>query len=191
LTITAEIIVPDFPDLSVETFLKRYGDGKRRAKMEPVYQDMLDEARRLSRPQAMHGEFSLAEVTDLTGWLAPDTVSVVLGLCTLGQPIAAHIYDFSKNDMVSAVVLYEITLKVITALTLDVHASIRTRMQARGLKAGPAYRPGLGRWPLETQGTVFACLPAQQIGVTLNEHLIMAPTKSTSMIIPILDRNQR
>lgn len=178
------------PQLSLESFLKRYKNGRRRERLDPIYRTMLVEAERLSIPKAIYDEFSLAQVPDLSEWLLPDTTRVVLSLCTLGSSLESRINELSRNDLLSAVVLDEIALAYITAITRQIHDSIRSQTQTSGLKAGPAYRPGLGRWPLETQNTIFACLPADIIGITLSDHLLMTPTKSTSLIIPILARNR-
>lgn len=181
---------PDLPRLAVERLLRRYKDEKRRRKWEPVYRELLAEAERLASPAAIGHEFSLDRVSELSEWLPSDTTSVVLAVCTLGQPIETHITELAEKDLVSAVILNEITLALINALTRTLHASIRNRVQPRGLKAGAAYRPGVGRWPLEAQQSVFTRLPAHKIGVTLNNQLWMMPTKSTSLIIPLLDRHQ-
>jgi cobalamin-dependent methionine synthase I len=166
--------------------LKRYKDHKKRQKWEPIYRELLAQAERLAAPAAIYDEFLLAEVTDLTAWLSADTAAVVLALCTLGQPIEAYFKELSQDDLLAAVIFEEIILAWITAFTRQIHAAIRNQGRTRGLKAGPAYRPGVGRWPLTTQRTVFACLPAYQIGISLNEQLWMTPSKSTSLIIPLI-----
>jgi hypothetical protein len=180
----------DLTRVSIERLLKRYGTGKRRARMEPIYWDVLNEAEHLCEPAALHAEFQLVELPELSEWLTSETTSVVLALCTLGPLIQQRIEEISQNDLVSAVILDEITLAWVTAITRQIHGSIRSQAQKRRLKAGPAYRPGLGRWPLETQHTVFTHLAAETIGVTLNDYLVMAPRQSTSLIIPLFDRNQ-
>jgi hypothetical protein len=178
------------PSVSVETLLKRYKVEKRRKKWEPFYQRLLADADQLCTPAYLYDVFSVAELPELFRWLPGDTAAVALALCTLGDQIEGRIRDVAQHNLVSAVILEEIALALITAFTRQIHASIGNYACARGLKTGPAYRPGVGRWPLETQGTVFVRLPARDIGVTLNEQLWMTPAKSTSLIIPLLDRNQ-
>jgi hypothetical protein len=172
----------------MESLLKRYKEPKKRPRWEPVYRTLLAEAERLSRPAALYEEFSLADVPELSPWLPAGTSGVVLAVCTLGPQVEDHLKELANSDMVSAVILDEIILALVTALTRQIHTSLRSEVQPHGLKAGAAYRPGVGRWPLETQRTVFAHLPAHNIGVTLDEYLWMAPSKSTSLIIPLLNR---
>lgn len=178
------------PRLSLESLLKRYKEPRKRQRWEPFYRTLLAEAERLSRPAALYDEFSLADVPELSPWLPPQTSGVVLAVCTLGPGVEAYLKELANSDMVSAVILDEIILALVTALTRQIHTSIRNEVQPRGLKAGAAYRPGVGRWPMETQRTVFVRLPAHKIGVTLDDHLWMTPAKSTSLIIPLLNRTR-
>ena len=184
------MISSDLPSVSIERLLKRYGSGKRRARLEPIYQAALNEAEHFSEPAALHAEFQLLELPELSEWLTAETTFIVLALCTLGPHIQHRIEEISQKDLISAVILDEITLAWVTAITRQIHRSIRSQARERRLKAGPAYRPGLGRWPLEAQHTIFTHLPAETIGVTLNDHLLMTPRQSTSLIIPLFNRNQ-
>lgn len=176
------------PQLSLDSLLKRYENKRRLEKLEPIYRATLAEAESLSEPVAMYEEFPLAEVPELSEWLLPETISVVLALCTFGLRLEARIKELSQDDLVTAVVLDEIALAYVTAVARLLPDTIRKQAQERGLKAGPAYQPGLGRWSLETQSTIFAHLPADAIGVTLNAHMLMTPIKTTSLIIPLIDR---
>lgn len=49
------------------------------------------------------------------------------------------------------------------------------------------FSPGYGDLGLSLQKAVFAALDCAKIGLTLNESLIMSPTKSVSAIVGILD----
>lgn len=187
-----EIISPEtIGRMALEPLLKRYGSGKRRERMVPVYQAMLAEVEDHSVPQAIYEEFPRDVLPELSPWLAEDTITVVLALCTLGPGVQLQINKLNQEDMLAAVVIDELTLAWITAITRQIHSSVRREAQERGLKAGPAFRPGLGRWPLETQRTVFRWLSAQAIGVALTDDLVMTPRQSTSLIIPLYDRPAR
>jgi hypothetical protein len=175
--------------ISLERLLKKYGTGKRRERMEPVYQTMLMEVEELSTPEAIYEKFPSEMLSELSPWLYEDAPAVVLGLCTLGPKVQMRIDELASNDLLSVVVMDELTLAWITAITRQLHGIIRREAQEQGLKAGPAYRPGLGRWPLELQLAVFSRLPTEAIGVTLTEDLVMLPRQSTSLIIPFYDRS--
>ena len=167
----------------------RYGDGKRRKNIAPIYREMLEKAEHLAAPRVLKDEFARSEVSSLEMWLPSRTTAVVLAVCTLGSAIEVREQELFPDDPHKSVVLNEISATQITAFARAIHTHLRQEAADRGLKAGPPYRPGLGRWPLETQRLVFERLPTHQIGVTLDEHLMMRPIKSISLIIPLLDQN--
>lgn len=185
------ITEPTLPSLTVYSFLKRYPTQKRQAKMRPAYEAMLAEVTHLAAPKTIHKEFSLDALPDLMPLLVSEAVSVVLAVCTLGRALDERSRELAEEDMMLAAVFEEITLAAMVSLTRVIHGEIRRDMQTRGLKAGPAYRPGIGRWPLTAQYTIFSLLPAHDIHVSLNEVAVMNPKMSTSLIIPILDRRQK
>ena len=176
------------PQLTVDDLVKKYTRERARERWTPIYQNLLEEAERRAEPAAVCQEFHLAEVPELNEWLPPQTFSVILGVCTLGAQFDAYVSNMIETDLISAVVLNEISLALINGMTRNIHAVIRSDTLARGLKAGAAYRPGVGRWPIATQEVVFARVATDRIGVTLDESLLMRPVKSTSMIIPVLDK---
>lgn len=175
----------DFPQIPLASLIKRYPEGRRRKKMRRFYENMLVEAERLAEPQTVWDEFDLAETAVLNPYHKPEITAVVLALCTFGMPLQDRIHELIVEDIVSAAVLDEVMLAAMVALTRELHSSIREKLQLRNLKAGPAYRPGVGRWPIDAQKLVFDRLSAEEIGVVLNESLTMTPVHSTSLIIPI------
>lgn len=183
-------VTTELPRLSTEQFVERYGSGPRREWAAAVYQAMLQEAERLSRPGSLYAEYSLEEVQALVPWLPQGSLAVVLGLCTLGFEVEKRIRELFEDEAPSAVVLDEICLALVGAMARQIHRTVRRRAEEGGLHAGPPYRPGLGHWPLEAQRTLFARLPAQEIGVSLSANLVMKPAKTTSLIIPLLAKRK-
>lgn len=176
------------PELELEPFLVRYGDGRRRRNMEPLYREMLELAHKVAEAREVHAEFGLSDLPELAEWLTSRAVGVVLVVCTLGPAIDVLEQRLFPEDPHKAVVLNEIGSEQVTRLTRAVHQMIRTEVAPRDLKAGPAYRPGVGQWPLELQTVVFDRLPAHEVGVTLDEYLTMTPLKSNSLIVPLLTK---
>ena len=173
------------PRVPFEAFLKRFGDGPRRDKIAPLYRTMMAEAELLAAPAILYAEYSSAEVEELSAWLPVATRSIVLGLCTLGPNLDRRIAELSESKTASALVLDEIASALVGGMARNLHLLVRRQAGQQGMKAGPAFRPGLGRWPLETQRVVFDRLPARRIGVSLNQSLVMTPIKSTSLIVPL------
>lgn len=187
----AEIHHHPVAPLPLEPFLARYRDGRRRANIAPLYQAMLEEAERLAAPATVHAEYAVDEVPELTPWLPPESATVVLAVCTLGPSVETRVNELFPDEPPSAIVLDELAVAMVSGLARELHASIRRAAAARGLKAGPPYRPGVGRWPLETQRVLFARLPAGEIGVELTDYLMMTPTRSISLIIPLIHSDKR
>ena len=182
------ILAPEISFPTLDALLARYSRPRRRQRMEPLYREMLAEARGLVSPQTLHQEFSLVETEDIQAGFKPETVAAVLGIVTLGPALDERAERLNQSDMAMAVILEEIALALVVSLTRLLHGQLRELYGAKGLKAGPAYRPGIGRWPMETQRTIFQLLPAAEIGVQLTEDLYMLPIQSTSLIVPILDK---
>ena len=182
---TAQIYNPEPIQPSLDRLIKRYPEGRRRQRMEPIYRNMVAEAARLVQSTSLYGELLLSDAPHLSEWAAPTTVSVYLAICTLGADLDLEMHRLIESDMMAAAVLNEVALAVMVAFTRDLHGAIRQQTAQRSQKAGAAYRPGLGRWPLELQRTIFTLLPADQIDVQLTEELVMLPSFSTSLIIPV------
>ena len=59
-------------------------------------------------------------------------------------------------------------------------------MQAEGKFLKPRFSPGYGDLPLEMQRDIFRVLDcSRKIGLTLNESLLMSPSKSVTAIVGI------
>lgn len=174
--------------LELDHFLKRYKSERRRRKMSRFYEAALQEAAELVAPQAVLDQFDASLLPSFKPWLPPRSIAVVLAVCTLGPNVDERTRFLSDHDIVAAAVLEEVMLITLVGLTNLIHRHVREEQAAQGIKAGPPYRPGVGRWPIETQTTVFTHLPGDAAGVTLTPELFMVPLQSTSLIIPLIDR---
>ena len=180
------IFIPETPEVDLDDMLRRYKTPRRRKKMTKTYTENLAVVAKYAKPQAMMLEFDRADVAELEEWLRPETVSVCLGLVTLGQELDEQVNKISAEDVLAGAVLNEVALAWIVALARQVREKAREGIGERPLKVGPGYRPGVGRWPLaEVQDVLFNKLPTADIGVTLDEYKIMKPSKSTSLVIPL------
>lgn len=178
--------VPNIPEVDLDDMLRRYKTPRRKKKMTRTYTENLAVVAQHARPQAMVQEFDRAEVAGLEAWLRPETEKVCLGLVTLGQDLDDEINRISADDVLASSVLNEVALAWIVGLAKQVRAKAAEGIGDRALKVGPGYRPGVGRWPLaEVQDVLFAKLNTAEIGVSLDDHKIMWPNKSTSLIVPL------
>lgn len=174
------------PDVSIERLLHRYRAVERRERLRPLYELMLEEAQRLAQPATVQAEFAADTLVELAPSFQPGTQAAVLAVCTIGHRVEEGIADlFEQNEPHLGMILDEICLQLVSGMARALHAGVRASARARGLRVGPPYRPGLGRWAMEAQRAIFSRLPAGEIGVMLSEELIMRPLKSTSLIIPL------
>jgi hypothetical protein len=185
---------PDLPsfdlsgELSLEPLLRKY--TRRRARMEPMYAEMLLAARVLVRPVVLRRAFPSAEVPDFADPLGTPE-QVVLGLCSVGGALESRVAEIFADEPAQAVVLDEIGNAWVAGLARQLHREIRATAAAAGLRAGPGFRPGIGHWPVELQPRIFRLLEAEQHGIRLTGGLMMEPRKSVSMIVPIGQRLAR
>ena len=66
------------------------------------------------------------------------------------------------------------------------NGEITEKKRAEGLYTRPRFSPGYGDLPLELQKDIFDVLDCpRQIGLTLNQSLLMSPSKSVTAIIGV------
>ena len=165
---------------SLDILLKRY--GPRRARLEPVYQQMLEEARHLVSPRRLQQTFPAAALPAALTANFRGAETITLGLCTIGPALEEMVYDLLREEPASGVVLDEIGTRWVLALADQMYRDIRVAARAAGQRTSPSYRPGIGRWPLALQGELLDTLGAGEIGVRLVDGM-MSPQKSISMIV--------
>ena len=62
-------------------------------------------------------------------------------------------------------------------------------LESEGLTARPRFSPGYGDLPLELQRDIFRTLDCpRRIGATLNQSLLISPTKSVSAVVGLKKR---
>jgi hypothetical protein len=167
---------------SLEALLQPYRN--RRPAIVLLYENMYREAHHLIAVQQLQRAFPAAELPDLAGCL-PGAETITLGLCTIGLALESRVAELFDPDPASAVILDELGTLWVNGLARQMHLDIRTEGRARGKQVSPAYRPGIGRWPVELQGYIFNHLPAAEAGVSLLDEMLMVPQKSVSMIVAV------
>lgn len=175
-----------FPTPSIDKLLAKYKTERRRKRMRPIYTAMQEAAISTAKPEIWLERFRLDQLDELAPYTAEGTEGYFLGLCTLGAGLDEKIHLIGQEDIAAAAVIEEVALAMIVTLTNGMRATAAELVTAEGLKVGPAYRPGVGRWPIELQTLIFTHLPTEEIGVTLSEFMVMSPSKSTSVIVPVV-----
>jgi len=110
---------------------------------------------------------------------------VVFG-ATVGLEIDRLIARYSRISPARALMFQAIGTERIESLCNLFEDEIRVEQQRLGLDITPRFSPGYGDLPLEVQKEIFNILDCpRKIGLTLNESLLMTPTKSVTAIIGI------
>ena len=105
---------------------------------------------------------------------------------TVGMEIDRAIRRYSRISPAKALFFQAIGAERIEALCDMFCAEQAERWQAEGKTLRPRFSPGYGDLPLQLQKDIFRALDCTaQIGVGLNESLLMSPSKSVTAIIGI------
>lgn len=153
-----------------------------------------DGVKTLVRPRAICREFPIASLAEESVTLQNGTCfsigkrisewwtgsnSLVVAVCTIGGELEKHLLELSARGEHTAALNLDIAGTVaLGSLGDQVHQHICQAASARKIEMGPFLNPGYREWPLTDQELIFKIMPADSIGVILNEHCMMVPKKS-------------
>jgi hypothetical protein len=107
---------------------------------------------------------------------------------TVGVELDRLILKYSRVAPAKALMLQAIGAERIEALC---NAFCAELAEKSGCVLRPRFSPGYGDLSLETQRTVFALLGCEKrIGLSLNESLLMSPTKSVTAFVGMRERGE-
>lgn len=110
--------------------------------------------------------------------------AVILFAATLGIEADRLIARHSKESAAKALITDAICAERIERLCDVFEKEITERTESR-----PRYSPGYGDVPIELQKSIFRALDLERkLGVTLNDSMLISPTKSVTAIIGIKRR---
>jgi hypothetical protein len=111
---------------------------------------------------------------------------IVLFAATVGIELDRRIARYSRLSPVKAVLLQAIGAERIESLCDTFNREVTEAVQREGGRTRPRYSPGYGDLPLTMQKTIFTVLDCpRKIGLSLNESLLMSPSKSVTAILGI------
>ena len=112
--------------------------------------------------------------------------SVVLFAATVGIGMDRWIARYSTLSPAKAVLLQALGTERIEALCDVFNEEVAREQAALGRETRPRFSPGYGDLPLEMQRKIFAVLDCpRRIGLSLNENLLMSPSKSVTALIGV------
>lgn len=113
---------------------------------------------------------------------------ILLFAATIGFEIDRLIAKASRLTPSKALFFQSIGAERIESLCDMFCTEMREEYGKSGLHLRPRFSPGYGDLPLSLQKDIFAVLDCQRkIGVTLNDSLLMSPSKSVTAVIGITD----
>ncbi len=115
--------------------------------------------------------------------------TVVLFAATIGVEIDRLIAKYGRISPSKAVMVQAIGAERIEALCDVFCEEVEGSFQK---KLHPRFSPGYGDLPLETQKDIFGLLDCSKlIGVSLNDSLLMSPSKSVTAFVGIQRENEK
>ena len=112
--------------------------------------------------------------------------SVVLFAATVGIGMDRWIARYSTLSPARAVLLQALGTERIEALCDMFNEEVTREQAVMGRETRPRFSPGYGDLPLEMQREIFAVLDCpRMIGLSLNENLLMSPSKSVTALIGV------
>ena len=112
--------------------------------------------------------------------------SIILFAATLGIGIDRLLLKYSRTSPATALCIQAIGAERVEALCNAFSLELKEKFASLGHSLTPRFSPGYGDLPLSLQRDIFAALECEKhLGLTLNDSLLMSPTKSVTAIIGI------
>ena len=186
----------DLPAVDTAEIFRYAGVRTASVELEQLMEDALSEAAPLLTGKVCWAEFpvsSTQEMLDL-GFAKVHSASLSRNLsgcdrilvfgATVGLALDRLIVRYGHTAPSKALMLQAIGAERIEALCDAFCEKLRQEAAIRGLHLRPRFSPGYGDLPLELQTDIFRVLDcSRRIGLTLNESLLMSPSKSVTAIV--------
>lgn len=112
--------------------------------------------------------------------------SVIIFAATVGLQLDRLINKYSRLSPAKAVLLQALGAERVEALCDNFCDDIKKQIKSENMILLPRFSPGYGDLPLNIQKDIFTVLDCpRKIGLSLNESLLMSPTKSVTAIVGI------
>ena len=109
---------------------------------------------------------------------------LVVGVCTIGGAISQRISEQMRGDeRLHAMFLDDLGSWAVDQVRQQLCRRIEDDAAGREWHASASLSPGESEWSVAEQSVIFSLVDAREIGVTLNESMVMSPVKSLSLIV--------
>ena len=163
-----------------------------------LVREMLPHALSAMRYSVSYSEFNIEREEDTLnlGFISTDSKdllknlsgcsSVIVFAATVGLQMDRLIAKYAAISPSRALILEAIGSERIESLSNLFNAEIAAERGALGLSLKPRFSPGYGDFPIETQKNIFEALDCpRRIGLSLNESLLMSPSKSVTAFVGV------
>lgn len=178
--------------VNVDEVLRYAGSAGGGNDLRALVEDCIREADPLIVGKVCWLEIPLREADDLPDFLSGSSSmknyltgcdGVILFAATIGIGLDRLIARYARLSPSRAVLLQALGAERIERLCDAFCEDMSRRMTGR---LCPRFSPGYGDWALQAQREIFRLLqPHRKIGLSLNESLLMSPTKSVTAIVGI------
>ena len=161
---------------------------------EALLEECITEAEGQLRYSCVYCILTKSELSQLLPYGGSELLSSRLAGCegamllcaTVGIGLDRLIAKYGSLSPARALMLQALGAERIEALCDLFCRDMGEELSMKGMSLTPRFSPGYGDLPLSAQKEIFAILNCpKMIGLTLNESLIMSPTKSVTAIIGI------
>ena len=186
------------PDVDQREWYRYMGARERSAQLDALADECLRMAEKCFAPRVCYCETPVrveGDFVDLGFWsgeskslskLLRDCNRAVLFAATVGLEIDRLIAKYNRISPSGAVCLQALGSERVEALCDLFCEEMQERMKKNGEFVTRRFSPGYGDLPLEMQKDVFRTLDcSRRVGITLNDSLLMSPSKSVTAIFGI------
>ncbi|MBE7033204.1 MAG: Vitamin B12 dependent methionine synthase activation subunit [Ruminococcaceae bacterium] len=184
-TVFTKIFNP--PSFNKGEILRYAGVKELTAEIDTLIDECIEEAKDKLTYKVCYGHFPLSFIQAKSEKLEKNLSgcnSIVLFAATVGIELDRLISRYGKISPAKALIFQAIGTERIESLCDEFCRFAETEYG----HTKPRFSPGYGDLPLEVQKDFFRVLdPSKRIGLTLNESMLMTPSKSVTAIIGITD----
>lgn len=135
--------------------------------------------------------FATTKSNDLKKLLSTNCNSIILFAATVGIGIDRLILKYTRTSPSKALCFQAIGTERVEALCNVFSLETKEKYASLGYTLTPRFSAGYGDLPLSLQREIFAALACEKhLGLTLNDSLLMSPTKSVTAIIGIKNNKE-
>ncbi len=179
----------DAPPFDRKEILRYAGAKENTPEIAELIESCIDEAKDKLTYKVCYGHFLISFMKIKSEKLIENLSgcdSFVLFAATVGIELDRLISRYGRISPSRALIFQAIGAERIESLCDEFTRSIQEEFGP----TIPRFSPGYGDFALEAQKDLFRVLePSKRIGLTLNESMLMTPTKSVTAIIGVTDSN--